>query len=370
MRVETTIFAALLTGTLGLSWLTYKSDGPADREEVAIYSAPKAVGITEVRWAKGDERTVVKVVGKEGDDVRTRIVTTHREEAEAHDPHDPHDHGEAPKGDGAPEGEPVTRAFPGSARAARALDALNPFMALRRFDAPTETALDEMGLSDPKETLDLVSGDKVVHFDLGDAAYGSENLYLKDEAGVAWLVSSSAVRALRRPEQSLMERQALVLDSTEVVGARWAGGGEAVDLVHQGRHDKDGAFYAFADRPDERDASLDGLAEQVANLRITEWPTEAETPEEADLPIVAEAVFVGEDFRGELGGLPPAARLLAKPDALRAAGILGVLQVARRVTETGEVRWYVRTDHTGAWALMDTAAGGDLSTMLEDVLGR
>lgn len=381
MKLEPWIYATLLVATLGLAWQSFKQDAPAARESITIFDPPKAVGISEVRWEKGDESVAVAVRDRDKDERDTWITATrrqaapeaaaadHLEEAAADHPEgDGHDHGAeqaAPADEAtAPGGELVTRTFPGNERAAQLIAAFEPFTGLRRFDAPTETALEEMGFSASTEALVLTSGERQLRFTVGETAYGSDNLYLLDGAGVAYLVASAAVRPLKQAEKSLLARDPLGVAQKEIVAIGVTGEGGGATLIQQGRHDRANAYFSLPDAPEERRAALDGLVEQLLGLRIKAWPADGDDP--GPITPVVGAVIVGEDFKGDPRRLPAADALLASPGGLATPGVLGALQLGRGAGE-GEP-WFIRSGRTKRWVPVEDSAASDLGLQVAEAV--
>jgi hypothetical protein len=234
-------------------------------------------------------------------------------------------------------GEWVIRAFPGNEAAKKLLEEFDPLRALREFDDLSPEEVKAMGLDAPKGRLIVESRQGAVTFLIGEDAHGTQNAYAKLEGKPqVYLLPSTLVGALRGAEFRLMERALWGAKPLDYVQARLEGPkGEPVELTHQGRHDPDAAFWGRKDAT-LRDSALDGVMDQLLELRANTYPTEKDRPREEKLARKLKATLTQEGGASE------------------------TLELYQEVTDNPSKRWFARSDKTGALVPVSPAVAAEL----------
>jgi hypothetical protein len=367
--VETWAYALLLLVAIGLSWTSWTTEEVEEKKSSVVFDP--GAGLTSIVWA-GDKNAATLTIEGKDDDLSVWVEAGRRPKIEAPKGDDDDSAAgataavETPEGetgepvtpDDAPEptyGPPELKAFPGNDQATKLVGLFQPLSALREFADVDAEALEGMGLKDPKATLTLDAGGRSIALEVGDKAYGSSDTYLRDaSSGAVYLVSSKVIGPLRGAESRLMERSLQPFEPTDAAAAKLTtpAGGESRS-VHQGRHDKDNAYWADPDQLEVVDTARDALMDKVFQLRATAYATEAERVTDADVQTVARAEFNGED------GAP-----------------LGSLDLSRKEdierSKPGEpvFDWWARSDRTrGQWVKVSRSTAQELSDQIDALVG-
>ena len=363
-RLETWIYGVLLVVTLGLAWGIRTGEDVVEKSDAVVFD-PGAVGITVMKWAGEREVATIEVSGK-GDDLatwvtagkRARIETPAAGDDDDSAQGDDDDSGDAEASQPAPKtevtyGEPVLRSFPGNATAQKLVESFSPLTALREFDSLDAAALEQMGLSDPKGSLEVEASSGTVRFDVGEKAYGSSDTYVRDSAsGKVYLVASKDLSPLRGAENRLVERKLTTFEEGDVTEVQLSvqGAPAGPKRLHQGRHDKNNSFWSLAESPEDQDTVFGGFLDKVLQLRASTYPTADEAVDDATV----EEVF-GVEFSGEAGAL----------DTLR----LGRVKDTERSTDDEIVWKYVaQTQRTRQWVIVSKATASDLADQFLQVV--
>lgn len=360
--LELWLYAILLLVAIAFSWHAWKGEEPTRKESVTLFD-PEPVGVTEVVWEGESNAATLEVAGK-GDDVSVWVTAGQKKRLPAPAPEpkgdDSADDDDSAAGGKEPPkpryGEPELTSFPGNDAAEKLVARFSPLAALRQFDDLTDDQLDEMGLLEPASTLVLRAGSEELKLEVGDKAYGSSDTYArKPGERTAYLVSSKDIGPLRSASTNLRDRDLFGFEAQDAIEANIQPRMKAPLLaIHQGRHDKDNAYWTDAQTPDQRDAVLDGFMKALFQLRANTFPKADEMPDRADMEAVVVAAFRGEDG-GELGSV----ELARRPDP-------------KRTTPENTVwEWFATSPRLkGTWAGVSRSTAEEVSDALDGVLGR
>ena len=372
--LELTIYAILLLVVIGLSWNAWKGEEPVAKDSVEIFD-PAPVGLTEMIWEGERNAATLEIIG-EGDDAQVWVTAGKKKrlpapapEALADDDSASNDDDSASNDDDSAEGseaptlppkplygEAEVASFPGSDAAAKLVARFSPLTALRQFDDLTDEQLDEMGLTEPEATLLLRAGSEELHLEVGDKAYASSDTYVRAPgARTVWLLSSKDIGPLRSASTNLRDRDLLGFVPTDAVDSNiQPGAGRPFKAFHQGTHDKDNAYWADADDPEQRDAVLDGFMKALFQLRASSYLKADEMPGREELEPVVAVAFRGQDL-GELGSM----RLARRVDE-------------KRSRDDDTVYEWFATSHRlrGTWARVSRTTAEEVADALDGVLGR
>ena len=242
-------------------------------------------------------------------------------------------------------GETVVRRFRGGERAEDFLDDLEPLRARRSLGELDGEALAEVGLDPSSRSAHptrwtLRCADAVHSFDVGGAAYGSGDRYVRSvEGGPVVLVAAGYLRSLETAELQLRERRLHRFGPQEVAAARIDAPIE-LELQQRGRRSPTPAWVDARD-PRARRRDLDRLMRAVFQLSAS--GEEAIPPPDAT-PVLSLSLRSSDDEE------------------------LGHLEL--RMWGEGPGRRYVaRTEHTGQWVVVLPSAGAAVARAIERVGG-
>ena len=101
--------------------------------------------------------------------------------------------------------DPSRKYFIAGGNGDKLLDALSPLVAIRSLN--TEIDIATLGLDEPSATLTVTSKGQKRLFSIGDEAYGTKDLYVRDDASQEiFLIDDSKLRNLRQARTTLPNR--------------------------------------------------------------------------------------------------------------------------------------------------------------------
>ena len=375
-HLEAVAHVGLLVAAAAMALFTWTSDAPTSAERVVAFN-PGSGGVKGLEWEDETTRTSLRVAGTGAE--RTALITAGRRApaesptsqpgptkappaADAGAPADAavqggQDAGETQRGSsgevakGGPQAaDPfIERTFPGNDRALELLDAFEPLRALRRFDTLGPEAAAQMGMDAPSGRLKIILASSEVSFEVGAAAFGSQNVYARREGQAEiYLLPSRIVAPLRSASAQLMERKLFTQTRDGITSARVTqeASGKSLDLLQQGRLDKTNAFWARAQRPETRDTTIDALMEKVFQLRVRQYSAVGLGPTSKDLDIILQVRM---------------APINSEPISLSIARV-------QPETSGGGAKWFARSSLTRSWASISPTLGADLNETLAEIL--
>ncbi len=355
---ETWIYAILLVIAVGLSWSSWTTEEVETKTSVDVFDPGGS--LTAIRWdgeknvaelvieGKGDERSVWVKAGR-----KERILPPRGDDDDSAGDDDDSAKEASPK----PEpsyGEAKLKEFPGNDQATKLIDSFSPLKALRQFGKLDAETLTGMGLDEPDAVLVVEGASRSVELAVGSKAYGSSDTYVMDRgSNTVYLISSKVVGPLRGAESRLIERNLYPFEATDVATATVrSASGQEVAASHQGRHDKDNAFWADPADVSTVDTGLDAFLDKVFQVRASTYLAEDERVAEADVEPLFQVAFAGD------------------------AGALGALELARVVDaerskgDEPVYTYYARADRTrGQWVKVSRSSGTELADALPGLLG-
>lgn len=365
---EVRIYAVLLLLASGFAYQSLTGETAPKATDTVVIFEPGKDGVTSVDWT-GERSAAHLEFSGPVDDSDVWITAGRRKRIQAPAP-PPEEKPEAEKpeadeGDGAepdadaepppkPEpvyGEPELTSFPGNTTAQGLAERFAPLTALRRFDALSDDQLAEMGLAEASSMLLVEGGGRTMRLEIGDKAYGSSDLYAREPGSTtAYLLSRKVVGSLKSASTSLRDKNLFGFAATEAVAAsiQKTGAKSPIEATHQGRHDKDNAFWS-AVGSDEIDPVLDTLIKRIFEAKAMKYLVATDAPAAEDLETLVHVVF--RDERSDLGTIAFARR--AKTD------------------ETGASKgdsWYARSTRSREqWVEVSKAVGTDLVDALDSL---
>lgn len=258
------LHATILTLVLALAWWTRAgardeaADAAAEVDEPTLVDA--AVGDVE-RLAYVDARgDVAKTVTLEARrDDRGRWFYGVRESA----------------GD---EAEATREVFRGGASVERLWEHLEPLRARRAFGEVDDATRAEMGLEEPKQTLEITARGRTRRLELGAQLFGSQHVYARAADGRVVALSSAVVKDLQSGGERLVGKELLGVDRGHIVEAALAVGGQTSTVVQRDGRDARQASWAPAGEGEAPSAEWKSWMDKLLRLRATAWLEGAADP--------------------------------------------------------------------------------------------
>jgi len=357
---EVSIYALLLVVALGMSYSAWKAeDAPAASESVVVFDPGKG-GASSVDWTGERSAAHLEFTGQVDEaEVWITAGRRHRIAAPAPPPMSDDktssDTADSEKDAVAEEtpvevpepvyGEPELTSFPGNTTASGLAKQFAPLTAMRQFDNLTVEQLADMGLDEASSRLVVEGGGRSIELEIGDKAYGSSDVYAREPGkATAYLLSRKTVGNLKSASTSLRDKNLFGFEATDasVVSILSPGSKDPITARHQGRHDKDNAFWSNAES-EELHSGLDGLLKKVFEAKASRYLKADDLPAADTLePLVALS------FKGE-------------------SSSLGEIAFARRVnteksTDDDVVHvWYARSTRSrDQWVEVSKSVGSDI----------
>lgn len=149
--------------------------------------------------------------------------------------------------------DPQQKYFIAGKNGDKMLDNLSPLIGIRKLDG--STSLEEIGLDEPTATLTITSNGSTRQFSIGDEAYGTKDLYLRDDkSNELFLVDDSKLRQIRQARTTLPNRALFSKDTKVAEAANIQWNGQSLKLTHQNWQDSKNASWVYTDSP-EADAT-------------------------------------------------------------------------------------------------------------------
>lgn len=149
--------------------------------------------------------------------------------------------------------EPSQKYFIAGDNGTKVLDALSPLVAIRKLESNVDST--SLGLKEPSATLTIRSNGTERLFSIGDEAYGTKDLYVRDDASQeVFLVDDSKLRNLRQARTSLPNRALFPKPPKEAISASLRWQDKTLLFKHQNAHDTKKSKWIYAEKP-EMDAT-------------------------------------------------------------------------------------------------------------------
>ncbi|MBI5511494.1 MAG: DUF4340 domain-containing protein [Deltaproteobacteria bacterium] len=274
-------FAALL------AFVAWTSPKPA-KDDTVIAVPGSADKLDAVMWH--DEGFDV-TVRRDGDSVS--VTTTKLGRPGKADPADDAGKADAPKPPAAP--------FPGSKEAEELFAKLLPLKAGRSLGKLDAGKLKPLGLEAPKSKLSLMVGGDTLVVEIGDAAYGTGDLYGRAADGEVFLIPAATLSSLRHGAVTLAERALLPVKDDKIERVTIAVGGAGREVTQRYPSERARAFYADPAEPEAKLELVNNWLSRALRLRIIEQVSE--TPQGA--PAFEVEAFGAKGSLGNLKVYPP-----------------------------------------------------------------
>jgi hypothetical protein len=318
--------AGLAVVGLASVYATWQREPERAPGAVTVIDASKS-DVTLVRYS--DESTVVDLTpGKNGgeDGVWLHLVTKPKAEPKPDPKSDPKT---AAKPTPPP---PPPRDLPGADNAKHLYEQFAPLTSPRAFGVLDAAKLKELGLDNPKRTIDVTVKGAVRHYEIGQPATqaGGEAFLRDTRDGRVYLMPRNVLSDLQNA-QHLVDRRLHTFELIDFDRIKLASGGKEKELVSVGRESPKTIGFAPAKTPDKKDPTAKNWHDSLWRLFPTELLGRAEEPTTGKV-----AVVLRVDYTAKGKGV-------------------GWIEIGRSQTSSGASDdpatgdLYARSEHTAGW---------------------
>ncbi len=168
---------------------------------------------------------------------------------------------------------------PAGTRAEQVLQAFAPLRAVRDLGMLSKERLGELGLSNQKRRLEIVTGGILTRFIASDPREGIIGAYLMNAEGRVYLVDSHFLTALDPTSNALVDRRLHPWPETDINFVLMAMGEKNMNFVRMNGPENLGVRFARVSSPTEVDSAFTAWHEKVWNdLVVTRVLGRAEIP--------------------------------------------------------------------------------------------
>jgi len=335
MMRATLIYAVLLLGLCVGAWVQWTSEPEVDHGDKVELLSGAAGDVTEIRWkSEKNESTLTR----RADDRGTYFWVKYTRWTKKPKPSPAAEDADAESSTEEVKPTAKNSEFKAGAKADELLEKLSPMLALRRLEVTDPAKLEEIGLTEPTATLDIVRGDRTQSLEVGGEAYGSRDVYVRKVAdGQIYLVQRDLLQTLKYARSRLADHGLFSLERQQVATVRITTTEGTASGEQRNADDKDKAQWVRSESPDEVAAQLTTWMGKVFKLKSMRYADPEAPPE--DLQSRFQITLDGSDGTSDT---------------------LEVFQVG----EDGD--WYGRSGHTRGLVKLVRSAAKSLS---EDVSG-
>jgi hypothetical protein len=338
MRRSATIYGVLLLVFSGAAWHQWTTEPPVDMKGQVALLQGNAEGISKVLWISDTSEATIH---RKKDERGPYYWVEYTRWSEKTLPVEPGqgDTGEAPE----PQIERTAKhsVFKAASKVDDVFASLSPFPALRKLEITSDEKLEQMGLTDPKASLEVHRDGRVQKLDVGGEAYGTRDRYVRHgETGDIYLVSKDLLKPLEYARTRLPDRTLLGVDGSAIISATITVGADSLSLRHLNREDAAKAQWVTDSAPDTPAEQATTWLHKAFALKGTRFADPKEPPTELE-----------DRFS------------LVIVDAEGQSTSLNVMQVGP------EGDWYAQSEHTRGLLKLVRSAARSLSDDVSGVLG-
>ena len=115
--------------------------------------------------------------------------------------------------------EDATKQFKVGKDGEKLLTSLSPLVAIRSLTNLTPEKLEELGLKEAKSSMSVTRKGKTTTFDIGNEAYGTKDLYVRNqETQEVFLLDDAKIRSLKFARTRLPDRKLWSFEKTKITG--------------------------------------------------------------------------------------------------------------------------------------------------------
>jgi hypothetical protein len=215
--------AGVLLLSLGAAWLQFTAEPDKIGDNEVLIMANQSTQIEQIDWiATQQEVHVFRKSDDNGDYLWVEYIDKKTPE------------------------EPQQKYFLAGKNGDKLLDHLSPLVGIRKLD--TDVPLNTLGLDEPSAQLSITSNGKTRVFSIGDEAYGTKDLYVRDDASnELFLVDDSKLRNLQQARTTLPNRALFTQETKQATSAILTWQDASLSLTHQNWQDTKNAQWIYSE---------------------------------------------------------------------------------------------------------------------------
>lgn len=215
--------AGVLLLSLGAAWLQFTAEPDKIGDNEVLIMANQSTQIEQIDWiATQQEVHISSKSDKHGDYLWVEYI----------DKKDPEDHQE--------------KYFLAGKNGDKLLDHLSPLVGIRKLDP--DVPLNTLGLDEPSAQLSITSNGKTRLFSIGDEAYGTKDVYVRDDSSnELFLVDDSKLRNLQQARTTLPNRALFTQETKKSTSAILTWQDASLSLTHQNWQDTKSAQWIYSE---------------------------------------------------------------------------------------------------------------------------
>lgn len=264
----------------------------------------------------------------------------------------------AKAGPAVPKGHPqvgsaqgTSEQFSGNEAVAEYIKAVSPLRALRSLGAVKKDMLKTVGLEKPATQLEVVCGSKKKTLEVGEATFGSGDLYVKEPGkSTVYLAPSSIVRDVESASFKFMQRNLNGFELKDVDDIKVVVGNETKVIHHRNRKDAKTAEWVDKTNPTKRNELFGNWVDRLAQMRVQEY-----------LPL-------NKEPGSELKTPPKVVKKVMSAEYVAEGDTLGKLEVAK--AEGAETAYYAKSDLTRSWVKVVSSVAQQVEGDLQNVMSK
>ncbi len=243
-----------------------------------------------------------------------------------------------------------------------------PMRAVRNLGEVDDELAKEVELASSKTSFELTCGKKVHTFEVGIAASGSGDRYVRKQGGgPVYLVRRDLIDKVERAESQLMQRKLSEHEERDVANLEVEALGAKAKLLHHNRLDSKKAEWVNSAKPDQRNELYGNWLNRVGRLSISEYlkPDQKPGDEKSDAPKPALAPDAGaQPPEPEDATLETVATLRYLDEDGK---VLDEIELARLGKDKAD--YYAKSTSTRAWVRVLNSVGRQVEGDLPMILG-
>ena len=236
---------SFLAVSLGAAWMQFTTEPDKVGENEVLVMANQPSYIEQIDWVSDKQEVHVE---QRSDDLGNYLWVKYVENK-------------------IPE-EPSEKYFMAGANGTKLLEALSPLVAIRKLESDVDST--SLGLQEPSATLRVKSNGTTRLFSIGDEAYGTKDLYVRDDASQEiFLIDDSKLRNLRQARTSLPNRALFPQPPKEALSASLNWNEQTLQFKHQNAHDAKNAQWIYAEKPEIDATQVETWLSKVLRISVS-----------------------------------------------------------------------------------------------------
>lgn len=150
------------------------------------------------------------------------------------------------------------------------LNNLSPLLGIRKLEA--DVALDSIGLETPTATLTVTSNGQTRTFSIGDEAYGTRDLYVKDDqSNEVFLVDDAKLRNIRQARTSLPDRSMWSANVSNITQASLEFQSQHLPLTRKNWQDRNKAAWTFTEDSTKDTTQIETWIGKLLRVSVSQY---------------------------------------------------------------------------------------------------